>query len=634
MSNIKAYPPIIEVPIFNIENYIYYNQTATIADLMKYLPLTGGSITGNLFVNGLLSVNSNSLLIGSTIMTSTATELNYLSGVTLGTVTASKALTANSGGTITFLNTNDSILINNTSSNGRSNIKFQNDISTSWEIGLRGSTTGSYPNSLYFYSGGYRLILNNSGDMQVLSTTASSSTTTGALTISGGVGIGGNLNIGGSSFFQGLTANSTSTFNGTTTFNNNVYTNNNITFNNYTNGILNVNYVNLAYSYSINGIIACNSNYNIYLQSPSFSGVYGYMSLNNNGVFINRSNYNPTGTCNSGCLLDFGSQASDMTINFFGGTYGIGANNNQLQFMSGGSAGFAWYTGSSYAPSTYLADMTNVGSFTVNNKLRAKGSSSANFSGSGLELGYNGTYGEIYAYNRSSLLFKGIYIGNEMYLDGSGHVSVGIGAVASSWKLEVGTNIQNVSSYGYLNSGGSVGFSGGSGSVSFSAYFQGRIAVQGEVDVLSDVRVKSNIRNITDEEAEKFIHNCIPKHYIFKPESNNEKQYGYIAQDIAKVGLDTLIVCRHQEGLDELIDEDGFVSPKDTEFTVSYMKIPALLHKYILMLESQTLQRFKNIEKKLEDITNQLSNMSIVDVKVNNDLSGLHDLLKDLKLKN
>ncbi len=598
-------------PIFDGLQWTILNQTVdrNYVD-STFLKLSGGTMTGginaiNINMSGNLLLQPSSLYINSILVTASATELNYLSSVTPGTVSASKALIANSSNTITFLNSNDSILINNTSSNGRCNIKYVNDVSYSYEHGIRCSTA-SNPNTVYwYYNGAYKMLMNTTGDLQILSTTTSNSITTGALTISGGVGIAGTLNVGGSSSFQALTTNSTTTFNGTTTFNNNVYTNNNITFNNYTNGILNINYVNLAYSYLINGIIACNSNYNIYLQSPSFSGIYGYMALNNYGVFINRSNYNPIGVCNSGCLLDFGSQASDMTINFFGGTYGIGANNNQLQFMSGGSAGFAFYTGASYAPSTYLADMTNVGSFTVNNKLRAKGSSSSGFSGSGLELGYNGTYGEIYAYNRSSLLFKGIYIGNEMYLDGNGHVSVGIGAVASSWKLEVGTNVQNISSYAFLSSSGSVGTSGSSGSVNFSAYFQGRVAISGECDVLSDVRVKSNIRNITDEEAEKFIHNCIPKHYTFKPETHNEKQYGYIAQDIAKVGLDTLIICRYQKGLDELIDEDNFVSPKDTEFTVSYMKIPALLHKYILMLEDEVKKNkedIKNLKNKLDKI--------------------------------
>jgi hypothetical protein len=556
-------------------------------------------------------------------------NLGLIDGITPGLVSSSKAVIVDSSnnisgfgnvgisGVLTMTNTNDSLIINNTSSTGRSNIKFLNDISSYTEFGLRGGSASSNPNTTYLYTNGsYKLIIDNpTGNVQILSTTTSTSYITGALTISGGVGIAGNVNINGSAYVTGslnalssASISTTLTVNGLSTFNNNM--NFDTT---YTRGISNVNYVNLCYSYLSNGIIACGSNNQIYIQSPQVSSVYCVASVNQYGLFINRSNLNPFGTCNANCLLDFGSEASPMTINLYGGSYGIGADNNQLQFMSGGSNGFAFYTGSSYNISTYLADINTNGSMTLNNKLRVKGSNSSGFNGSSLELGYNGTYGEIYSYNRSSLLFKGVYIGNEIYCDGNGHVSVGIGAVASSWKLEVGTNTQSVSSYGYLNSGGGVGFSGGSGSVSFSAYFQGRIAVQGEIDVLSDVRCKKQIRDITEDEAEKFIHKCMPKHYIFKEETNNEKQYGYIAQDIAKQGLDTLIICREtKDGLPELIDDDGFVSRANTEFTVSYQKIPALLHKYILMLEERIVSNeiaytneIQSISKRIEALENK-----------------------------
>jgi len=532
-------------------------------------------------------------------------NLNLIDGITAGIVSSSKAVIVDSSnnitgfgnigssGVLTMSNTNDSILINNTSSSGRSNIKFQNDLGA-WEIGLRGSTTGSYPNCLYYYNGGYRLILNSSGDVQILSTTASSSTTTGSLIVSGGIGLAGNLNVGGSSFFQALTTNSTTTFNGTTTFNNNVYTNNNITFNNYTNGISNVNYINLAYSYSINGIIACNSNYNIYLQSPSFSGVYGYMSLNNNGVFINRSNYNPTGTCNSNCLIDFGTESHSCQINLYNGQYFITAADNCTQIMSGGSNGVTFGVGSGYTASIYNARLTPQGSFEVSNGLRACGYDTTNYSswsGPGAEIHYAASTASFFGYNRNTLLYTACQFGQNMFCSSTGQWGIGT-TVDNNYLLRLGYQMLTYSGgYGYINSSASTGTGTNTGNVAFSMYTMGRILVTQEVDIMSDIRLKSNIKDVYFEEAEAFVKWCLPKHYI----KNNESEYGYISQDILKASylgtntnnLKNLISIVPNEELEEYIDEDGFKSEAGLQFNISYSKIVTLLHRYILELEKR-----------------------------------------------
>lgn len=597
--------PLYFSDVFNSALFDFdVSNTLTIHDAdRRYLAISGGTMIGQTVFNNQITVNAASIFVGNVSMSASFTTTN----------------------TITANNTNDSIQITNISSSGRSNIKFTNDTADFLESGVRGSTAAN-PRTHYWYSNGsYKLLMDlPTGDIKILSTTISSSTATGSLTISGGVGIAKQLYIGGQTRITDTTMSANTTSGaltisgglgvsgaingggniamtgvlnslgtGTNSFSGNIQGNASYTsvLDRFLGIILQDGF---ATSTSITSDGARNA---LRLQSASSAGVYGICSLSPNGLFINRSNYNPIGSCNTNCLIDFGIEAHPMSINLYGGTYGIGAFNNQLQFMSGGSAGHAWYVGASYDISTYLADLSTAGSYTCNGKLRCKGTSSAGFTGSGLELGYNGTYGEIYGYNRSSLLYRPVYIGNEIYCTGGNQTSIGRGANATTWTLHVGSSTQSITSYAYLNSGGGVGTSGSSGSVAYSAYFDARVVCNGELDVLSDQRVKSDIRDITEEEASNFINRCRPKHYIFKPDSNNEPQFGYLAQSICKAGgLDTLIVCRNEPGLPEEIDEDGFVSPKDTVFTVSYQKIPSLIHKYILMQD----ERIMRLEEQLE----------------------------------
>ena len=105
MSNYQAFPPIQFVPIFDTLNYSYQNQNITLAYVMKYyLPLAGGTVTGNLYVNGITSVQPSSLIIGSTTVTATGTQLNYLSGSTAGTAAANSALVLDSSSNLTGIN--------------------------------------------------------------------------------------------------------------------------------------------------------------------------------------------------------------------------------------------------------------------------------------------------------------------------------------------------------------------------------------------------------------------------------------------------------------------------------------------------------------------------------------------------
>ncbi len=576
--------PLYFSDVFNSKLFDYdVSNTLTIYDAdRRYLAISGGTMIGQTIFNNQITVNATSIFTGTVSMSAA--------------VSLTAALTTTN--TITTNNINDAININHSGTSGRSNIKFTNDVSDFLESGIRGSLAAN-PRTHYWYSNGsYKLLMDlASGDIKIQSSTQTSSYSTGCLQLAGGLAC--SKLIYADSLKINSTTNSTSISTGSIITAGgigcakDIRTAGNITLNfGYMDQITSIF---LAQDVSSSGLLTYkSSDRSCYMQSGSVAGVYGYYNFGANGLFINRSNFNPIGSCAANSLLDFGTESHPFQINLYDGSYGITAADNALQLLSGGTNGIYFGRGSGYTASSYDMQLTQNGSLTVGSSIRASGFNVAGFSGAGLELHYS-SYGQIYAYNRSTLLFRGLYLGNEIYLSG-GNTSIGIGAVASSWRLEVGTSNQNVSSYGYLNSGGGVGTSGSSGSVAFSAYFQGRIAVQGEVDVLSDCRVKEGVRDISEDEATRFITRCMPKHYCFKTESNNELQYGYLAQDVAKAGLDTLVVCREEKGLQELIDEDGFVSPRDTIMTISYQKIPALLHKYILMQDA----RIKRLEEQLE----------------------------------
>jgi hypothetical protein len=577
----------------------------TVASGNSHIYITGASggldLTGNNSVLNITGINSHLVLSNTEASTSsTSGAIKCSGGAYFG-----NGVLINS--TLSLTNTNDAIQITNTSTTGRSNLKFINDTPISLEIGLRGSAA-SNPSTAYWYlNGAYRMLMSTSGDISILSTTQSSSYNTGCLQLSGGLAV--SKLVYADSLKINSTTQSTAYTNGSVIISGGMGIAKKIICNDSIDcTFMNINtgtgiYIANGSRTALISILNTVSTNDLSLQSQPTGGVYGILNISSTGMLFQRSTGAPGATAS--CPIDLGSTLpSDCQINLFGNSYMIGANNDALKLLSGGTNGVYIGNGGSSVASGYTAQITTAGSLQVGASLRATGFSTTGFAGwagAGLEIHYS-TFGQIYAYNRSTLLYRGVYIGNEVYCDGGGHTSIGLGAVASSWRLEVGTNTQTVSSYGYLNSGGSTGTSGSSGSVAFSAYFQGRIAVQGEIDILSDRRLKSSIRDVSEDEASKFVYECDPKHYCFRAGTANEMQYGYIAQEVAKAGFNDLVVCRHDEGLEEVIDQDGFTSPKDTVFSISYQKIPALLHKFILMQEKRLNEQYDEINKLREDI--------------------------------
>ncbi len=130
-----------------------------------------------------------------------------------------------------------------------------------------------------------------------------------------------------------------------------------------------------------------------------------------------------------------------------------------------------------------------------------------------------------------------------------------------------GTNIMALTSAGNLTT---------SGSMNATAF-----------NLTSDRRVKENIRNITTDEAANFVRNIDPVFYKLK--QRDDYCYGYIAQDLLKNNAELLVQTQIRP-IDETIDDDGFVSPKDTIYTIAGWTVSCLIHKYVKMMDDRVIQ--------------------------------------------
>jgi hypothetical protein len=164
--------------------------------------------------------------------------------------------------------------------------------------------------------------------------------------------------------------------------------------------------------------------------------------------------------------------------------------------------------------------------------------------------------------------------------------------------LEVGQISFTLSTnYGYINSGAATGTGSNTGSNAFSARFDGRIIVGQEVEITSDYRSKNSITDLNNSFCDKFIKTVNPVTYKFNNELEDGKShYGFIAQDLIKQGFEQLVSIIPETGMEEIIEEDGFVNPKDHKFVLCYDEIIPILTKNIQML----LKRVEQLEAKLE----------------------------------
>jgi hypothetical protein len=166
--------------------------------------------------------------------------------------------------------------------------------------------------------------------------------------------------------------------------------------------------------------------------------------------------------------------------------------------------------------------------------------------------------------------------------------------------INTGRTITTAVAYGYLTTAGAGTYPGGSQSVSISLYANNRIWGQ-EIDAFSDERMKDIQGEVSLEEGLKLINNLKPIKYTWKEGDDKGLKIGYSAQQVMKSGFDHLVSLIPKEGLEETIDDDGFLSPKDTQFSMNYDQVTP----YHGVVIKHLLEEIENLKKEIEILKNK-----------------------------
>jgi hypothetical protein len=176
--------------------------------------------------------------------------------------------------------------------------------------------------------------------------------------------------------------------------------------------------------------------------------------------------------------------------------------------------------------------------------------------------------------------------------------------------LEINGSISRTLTYGWLNSSGVIG-GPTTDTRDYSLYCSHRAAAT-EFNSYSDIRVKSEITDLDINYCKNFILNMKPKKYKLNNEINYS--YGYIAQELIKDDYKDLVDVIAKEGMEELIDKDNYVSPKDGLFVLKYNNLIPILAKNIenIYKEKEELEEeVKNLKQKNQELENQINNILI-----------------------
>lgn len=180
-------------------------------------------------------------------------------------------------------------------------------------------------------------------------------------------------------------------------------------------------------------------------------------------------------------------------------------------------------------------------------------------------------------------------------------VVIGNGSTTGFVTINQGRSVTTAAAYGYLTTGGAGTYPGGSQTISISLYATQRIWGQ-EIDAFSDERMKNIQGEIPLEDGIKLVKNLKPIKYTWKVGSDKGLKSGYSAQQVSKAGFDHLISVLPKEGLEKTIDEDGFVSPKDTQFSMNYDQVVP----YHGVVIKHLLDKIDALESRIKDLENRL----------------------------
>ena len=579
-------------------------------------------------------------------VTATASQLNYLSGTTLGTITASKALTVDSSSNI------NSILQLKKTASGQQ-IYFENGTST----GTIYHTLNSSLNIGTISSNDLVLQTNNINRLTI--------TSTGLTNIQGGLQISG-ITVSASANelnYVDITTIGTAEANKALVLN----TDRDIT------NIRRISTANIALNNSTNyytpidcGTTVSDKIIGLYNDSTTFYGFgangsqlrlqtgggngFGFYTGSTNAV-LGTQQMSITATSTSilqttasttsanGALIVSGGIgcAGDIRLGagkrvWLNSDYGFSQT-----YSTGGTAEI--YSYSNGIDNNYFGTFTNNDfHITTNSTVRMTFSKSGNV-GIGIaspsyKLDVGGTINSSTVIRSSNYIYVsdsgnyGRYIGN---WTGSGYWGIGahssnsirlgtcdstgnwtgyantyMGAVYAS-----NTIYLTVGTYAYYTDGQNIGGTNAAQTTNYAGYFNGRIACNGELNVVSDFRMKNNIEQLDNNYCKNFINNTTPVKFNYNNDQS-QKHFGYIAQDVYKAGFTDLVALCQQEGLDEIIEEDGFVNPKDIAFVMSTNEIIPILAKNIKIIYAENEEqknKITSLENENQQLKDQIQNI-------------------------
>jgi hypothetical protein len=183
----------------------------------------------------------------------------------------------------------------------------------------------------------------------------------------------------------------------------------------------------------------------------------------------------------------------------------------------------------------------------------------------------------------------------------TGGVGIGTSTMSGYVTINGGKSV-TIGAYGYLISTGSPPTGTGAGTTAnYSITCTQRVQAT-EFDATSDERLKNIQGEIPLNEAIDLVNKVIPIKYTWKDGVDTGTKTGYSAQQVYKAGFDHLVGVVKKEGMEEIVEPDGFISPKDAQFVMNYEQVTPYHSKLI----KHMMDKIEQLEKEIELLKNRL----------------------------
>ena len=413
------------------------------------------------------------------------------------------------------------------------------------------------------------------------------------------------LTVTGNTSLQGLTATTISA----TTYQNlptevfvtgATYSNNTFTYRNNTGETFNVLF-NTVTGLTVNGNLTVTGNTtstNFSGNSDTISGTKGTVTTSGSSTtaFINVSGSNTVGGTGYTDFIRVTNTAAGATnpnktirVNNTGGIEFINSayNSSTLTLSDNGNLSVG---GGNTASVTSNDASTNYLSFNLNNtQFYDDGNTHIHARGNGNPIWINTNN-------------AGIIIGGQSPVAGGG-AATGIIMGSGSTTIRAFANIYGgktyaIGGYGYL---ATIGAGTGAGTTAtYGLYVQQRVEAS-EFDATSDERLKNIQGEIELDDAIKLVNNLKPIKFTWKDKESEGIKTGYSAQQVVKSGFNHLISHIPNEDLKETTDDEGFTSPKGFQLTMGYDQVTP----YHGVVIKHLLEQIELLKEEIRELKNK-----------------------------